>query len=236
MSFDILDMVTQMGLTAKIVVVILLLMSIWAVTVTIERWLFYSKARKQSLAFAKLVTGYLKQDNLQGAIDSAKKFKHSHLARVVSAGLYEFKHDVESGGAGVKGHDMIEAAERAIEREALMTTADMKKSLSGLATIGATAPFVGLFGTVVGIINAFRGMALTGSGGIGAVSAGIAEALITTALGLLVAIPAVWMYNYFMNKIDRFQVEMSNSASELIDYFIKRRAAGVTLSVRSSTD
>jgi len=114
-----------------------------------------------------------------------------------------------------------------------MTTADMKKSLSGLATIGATAPFVGLFGTVVGIINAFRGMALTGSGGIGAVSAGIAEALITTALGLLVAIPAVWMYNYFMNKIDRFQVEMSNIASELIDYFIKRRAAGAELSVRA---
>ena len=86
-------------------------------------------------------------------------------------------------------------------------------------------PFVGLFGTVVGIINAFQGMALTGSGGIGAVSAGIAEALVTTALGLLVAIPAVWVYNYFMNKIDRFQVEMSNSASELLDYFIKRRGA-----------
>ena len=123
---------------------------------------------------------------------------------------------------------MIEAAERAIEREALMTTADMKKGLSGLATIGTTAPFIGLFGTVIGIINAFRGMALTGSGGIAAVSAGIAEALVTTALGLFVAIPAVWLFNIFMNKIERFQVEMSNSASELIDYFIKRRGAGST--------
>ena len=230
MNLSIMEMIKTMGLTAKIVVLVLLIMSVWAVTVTIERFLFYRKARKQSLAFARLVTGHLKQDKLQDAIDSAKKFKHSHLARVVSAGLYEFKHDVETGGAAVSGHDMIEAAERAIEREALMTTADMKKSLSGLATIGATAPFVGLFGTVVGIINAFTGMALTGSGGIGAVSAGIAEALVVTALGLLVAIPAVWMYNYFMNKIDRFQVEMSNSASELIDYFIKRRAAGVQLS------
>ena len=86
-------------------------------------------------------------------------------------------------------------------------------------------PFIGLFGTVIGIINAFRGMALTGSGGIAAVSTGIAEALITTALGLFVAIPAVWLFNIFMNKIERFQVEMSNSASELLDYFIKRRGA-----------
>ena len=120
---------------------------------------------------------------------------------------------------------MIEAAERAIERETLVTTADMKKGLSGLATIGTTAPFIGLFGTVIGIINAFRGMALTGSGGIAAVSTGIAEALVTTALGLFVAIPAVWMFNIFMNKIERFQVEMSNSSNELIDYFIKRRGA-----------
>ena len=125
---------------------------------------------------------------------------------------------------------MIEAAERAIEREALVTTADMKKGLSGLATIGTTAPFIGLFGTVIGIINSFRGMALTGSGGIAAVSAGIAEALVTTALGLFVAIPAVWMFNIFMNNIERFQVEMSNSANELIDYFIKRRGAGAQLS------
>jgi biopolymer transport protein ExbB/biopolymer transport protein TolQ len=148
--------------------------------------------------------------------------------------LYEFQHDVTSGSANIVGHDPIEAAERAIEREALMTTADMRRGLSGLATIGTTAPFIGLFGTVIGIINAFRGMAMTGSGGIAAVSTGIAEALVTTALGLFVAIPAVWLFNIFTNKIERFQVEMSNSASELIDYFIKRRGAGVNLSMRAS--
>jgi biopolymer transport protein ExbB/TolQ len=180
------------------------------------------------------VTLHLKQDKLQEAIDSSKKYKQSHLARVVSAGLYEFQHDVTTGSANIVGHDPIEAAERAIEREALMTTADMRKGLSGLATIGTTAPFIGLFGTVIGIINAFRGMAMSGSGGIAAVSTGIAEALVTTALGLFVAIPAVWLFNIFTNKIERFQVEMSNSASELIDYFIKRRGAGVNLSVRAS--
>ena len=123
------------------------------------------------------------------------------------------------------GHDPIEAAERAIEREALITTADMKKGLSGLATIGTTAPFIGLFGTVIGIINAFRGMALSGSGGIGAVSAGIAEALVTTALGLCVAIPAVWLFNYLhRTRSSASRSRCPTRASELIDYFIKQQA------------
>jgi biopolymer transport protein ExbB/TolQ len=234
MSFDPVELWHTMTGLAKGVCVLLIIMSVYSLTVAIERWIFFQKAKKQSLAFAKLVTLHLKQDKLQEAIDSSKKYKQSHLARVVSAGLYEFSHDLTSGTANIVGHDPIEAAERAIEREALMTTADMRKGLSGLATIGTTAPFIGLFGTVIGIINAFRGMAMSGSGGIAAVSTGIAEALVTTALGLFVAIPAVWLFNIFTNKIERFQVEMSNSASELIDYFIKRRGAGVNLSMPAS--
>jgi biopolymer transport protein ExbB len=234
MSFDPVELWHTMTPLAKGDAVLLIIMSVYSLTVAIERWIFFSKAKKQSLAFAKLVTLHLKQDKLQEAIDSSKKYKQSHLARVVSAGLYEFQHDVTSGSANIVGHDPIEAAERAIERESLMATADMRRGLSGLATIGTTAPFIGLFGTVIGIINAFRGMAMTGSGGIAAVSTGIAEALVTTALGLFVAIPAVWLFNIFTNKIERFQVEMSNSASELIDYFIKRRGAGVNLSMRAS--
>ena len=234
MSFNPIELWGKMTIVAQGVVVILIIMSIYSLTIAFERFLYYRKARNQSVAYAKMVTSFLKQDKLQDAIDASKKFKNSHVARVLSAGLYEFSHDIKTGGANVKGHDMIEAAERAIEREALVTTADMKKGLSGLATIGTTAPFIGLFGTVIGIINAFRGMALTGSGGIAAVSAGISEALVTTALGLFVAIPAVWMFNIFMNNIERFQVEMSNSSNELIDYFIKRRGAGVNLSARAS--
>ena len=101
---------------------------------------------------------------------------------------------------------------------------DLKKGVNSLATIGTTAPFVGLLGTVVGVINAFTGIAATGSGGIGAVSAGIAEALVETALGLVVAIPAVWFYNYLTGRLDYFNVEMDNSSSELVDYFIKKTA------------
>jgi len=229
MSFDIQHIWQSMTIINKGVIFILILMSIYSVTVTIERFLFFSKARKQSLAFARGVSGFLKSDNLQGAIDSSKKFPHSHVARVVAAGMLEFKNDADAGGGGVVGHDMIEAAERAIERESLLVSADFKRGLAGLATIGSIAVFIGLFGTVIGIINAFSGMAMTGSGGIGAVSAGIAEALIATATGLVVAIFAVWMFNVFLNKIERFQIEMTNATSEIIDYFIKRRAAGVTL-------
>jgi biopolymer transport protein ExbB len=100
--------------------------------------------------------------------------------------------------------------------------AELKRGVSTLATIGSTAPFVGLFGTVVGIINAFKGISTEKSTGLGAVAGGISEALVTTAVGLFVAIPAVWMFNYFTGRIDAFDVEMGNSSSELIDYFLKR--------------
>ena len=100
--------------------------------------------------------------------------------------------------------------------------AELKRGVSSLATIGSTAPFVGLFGTVVGIINAFKGISTQKSTGLGAVAGGISEALVTTAVGLFVAIPAVWMFNYFTNRVEAFDVEMGNSSSELIDYFLKR--------------
>jgi biopolymer transport protein ExbB/biopolymer transport protein TolQ len=118
--------------------------------------------------------------------------------------------------------DTVDTVRRAIQRASALTGSDLKKMVSSLATIGATAPFVGLLGTVVGVINAFQGIATTGSGGIGAVSAGIAEALVETALGLLVAIPAVWFYNYLTSRIEYFNVEMDNSSSEMVDFFIKK--------------
>jgi len=210
----------SMGIIAKLVVFILAILSVYSLTLSGERYWRYRAAKKQSLQFALLTTQYLKQDRPQDAIAASKKFKQSHLAKVVAAGLLEFM--VEEQSSPLTGYDVIEAARRAIERATLMTTADFKRGLGGLATIGATAPFIGLFGTVVGIINAFQGMAITGSGGLGAVSAGIAEALVTTALGLFVAIPAVWLYNYLLNQVERFQVEMANSSSELVDFFIKK--------------
>src|SRR5207237_1418645 len=211
-SFSLLGMWNSMNWLARGVVIVLAIMSIWSLTIAIERLWRFQNAKKQSLQVALGVTPLLKQHKLEEAIRLAsdKKYRHSHLARVLRAGLTEFHY--ESSQTLPDDFDIVESGKRAIERESLMTTAEMKKGLGNLATISTTAPFVGLFGTVAGIIHAFQGMALTGSGGLGAVSAGIAEALVTTAFGLFVAIPAVWLYNYFLNKVDRFQVELCNSS------------------------
>jgi biopolymer transport protein ExbB/TolQ len=212
----------NMSLINKGVVIILILLSVWSLYVCVERWLLFRKARKQSLEFARLATDHLKHDRPKAAIDAAMKYPQSHLARVVAAGLQSFEY--ESTTSPLAHEEIVEAAGRAVERAALLTTSDFKRGIGGLATIATLTPFIGLFGTVIGIIKAFTGMALTGSGGIGAVSAGIAEALVSTAFGLGVAIPAAWMFNYFTNQLERLQVEMSNSASELIDFFMKQRS------------
>ena len=223
-SFSLLGMLQSMNWVAKGVVLVLALMSIWSLTIAIERIWRFQRAKRESLTIARLVTPLLAQHKLREAIalTADKNYRHSHLARVLRAGLTEFEY--ETTQSLPEDFDIVASGQRAIERETLMTTAEMKKGLGNLATISTTAPFVGLFGTVAGIIHAFQGMALTGSGGLGAVSAGIAEALVTTAFGLFVAIPAVWMYNYFLNKVERFNVEMSNSSSQLVDYFIKNEA------------
>jgi len=223
-SFSLIGMWDSMTWMGKSVVIVLMLMSIWSLTIAGERLWRFQKAKRESLQVALGVTPLLKQHKLAEAISFTKdkRFRHSHLARVLAAGLTEFQY--ETSETLPPDFDIVASARRAIERETLMTTAEMKKGLGNLATISTTAPFVGLFGTVIGIINAFRGMALSGSGGLGAVSAGIAEALATTAFGLFVAVPAVWMYNYFLNKVERFQVEMNNSSSQLVDYFIKNEA------------
>ena len=230
MDFSPMHLWESMTWIAQGVAIILVVCSVFSLYVTIERALFFKKAKKQSLDFAKQATAALAKDQIQQAVDVAKKFTASHLARVTRAGLIEFQLD-SVRSSGLSGQDLVEAARRAIERETLITYSDFKKGVGTLATIATTAPFIGLFGTVVGIINAFRGMS-SGAGGIAAVSGGIAEALVTTALGLFVAIPAAWMFNYFTNVLERFSVEMSNSSSELIDFFIKKHGGSDAVGVR----
>jgi biopolymer transport protein ExbB/biopolymer transport protein TolQ len=209
----------QMGIPAKLVVVGLFIQSAWSIGVMIDRLLAYSAARKQSRQFAPAVAGALREGKLDEAIKIADRYKKSHLAKVVVAGLQEFQaHQVSSEISG----EEIEASKRALDRAEAIVHAELKRGVAGLATIGSTAPFVGLFGTVVGIINAFKGISTEKSTGLGAVAGGISEALVATAIGLFVAIPAVWMFNYFTGKIEAFDVEMGNSSSELIDYFLKR--------------
>jgi biopolymer transport protein ExbB/biopolymer transport protein TolQ len=222
-GFDLPHLWSQMGLLAKCVVILMFIMSAYSIGVMIDRLLAYSAARKQSRQFAPAVAGALREGKLEEAVKIADRYKKSHLAKVVVAGLQEFQaHQISSEIPG----EEIEASKRALDRAEAIVHAELKRGVSGLATIGSTAPFVGLFGTVAGIINAFRGISTQKSAGLGAVAGGISEALVTTAIGLFVAIPAVWMYNYFTNKIEAFDVEMGNSSSELIDYFLKRSQQG----------
>jgi biopolymer transport protein ExbB len=217
-GFDPLSMWNQMTVLGKSVVICLFVMSAWSIGVMIDRFIAFNAARGQSRHFAPAVAGALREGKLDEAIKIADRYKKSHLAKVVVAGLQEFRAQQEGDLPG----EEIEASKRALDRSEAIVHAELKRGISSLATIGSTAPFVGLFGTVIGIINAFRGIASEKSAGLGAVSAGISEALVTTAVGLFVAIPAVWMFNYFNSKLEAFDVEMGNSSSELIDYFIKR--------------
>ncbi len=221
-GWDIRHLWTQMGGLAKAVVIVMFLMSAWSIGVMIDRLMAFNAARKQSRAFAPAVAGALREGKLDEAIKIADRYKKSHLAKVVVAGLQEFQ--AHQGGTQISGEE-IEASRRALERSEAIVHAELKRGVSALATIGSTAPFVGLFGTVVGNINAFKVMAASKSPGIGAIAGGISEALVTTALGLFVAVPAVWMYNYFTGRVDAFDVEMGNSSSELLDYFVKRSEA-----------
>ena len=218
-GFDMRSMWAQMGVPAKLVVVVLFIMSAWSIGVMIDRVLAYNAARKQSRLFAPAVAGALREGKLEEAIKIADRYKKSHLAKVVVAGLQEFKAHRDS--AEISGEE-IESSRRALERAEAIVHAELKRGVTALATIGSSAPFVGLFGTVVGIINAFKGISTEKSTGLGAVAGGISEALVATALGLFVAIPAVWAFNYFTTKLETFDVEMGNSSSELIDYFLKR--------------
>jgi biopolymer transport protein ExbB len=217
-DWNLVGMLHAMSVTAKGVVVMLLLMSAISIGLAVERGLRYSVARNQSRAFAQQVTPVLEEGKLDEAISIAVRNRKSPIASIVATGLEEFR----SASPHASSTEMIDAAERGLDRSVATIHAELKRGLSGLATIGSTAPFVGLFGTVVGIMNAFRASAPVKAAGIQSVASGISEALVTTALGLLVAVPAVWCYNYFTTKVENFDVEMENSSMELVSYLVRR--------------
>ena len=220
---DLIVLVEEMGVPVRILMLLLLVMSMWSVGVFFERVFTFTQATKQSKMFAPQVAKHLKNSQLKDAIavSQAKTYRYSHLSKVVLAGLQEYQFQKDSG-VELDKDDVVDGVRRAIQRAAALTSADLKKGMGALATIGSTAVFVGLLATTLGVINAFQGIATTGSGGLGAVSGGISEALVGTAVGLFVAIPAVWFYNYLTGKVEYFNVEMDNSSSELVDYFIKK--------------
>lgn len=220
MSFELSSMWASMGALPRLVVIIILFMSVYAIAIGVERLIVFNKAKKQSQILLRLMSKLWQEGKIDESIKlcSDKKFKNSHLAKVLVAGLNELQYQADSKAPF---SEQIEAAKRAVERATIKGILEFKRGINALATIGSTGPFVGLFGTVFGIITAFQGIAISGSGGLGSTAQGIAEALITTGAGIGVAVIAVWFFNFLLNKIDVFTGEMANASSELIDHFIK---------------
>ena len=223
MSFNPFELWQSMGILARIVVILLLGMSVYSLWVMIDRFMVFTRARRYSLAFVLGLRERMQKKDLEGATKLAKAEPQSPISRVIGEALTEYHDGMEAmRAAGDElDFDVVDAVNRAIDRVKEREIANLKKGLGGLASISSAAPFIGLFGTVVGIINAFRSMAASGQGGLGAVSAGIAEALFTTAVGLVVAIPAVMAFNYFTNSIEAFVVDMNDVSSELITYVLR---------------
>jgi biopolymer transport protein ExbB/TolQ len=209
-----------MGLFAKLVVITMGVMSVASLLVMFERIVVYMRSGSESVQFAEKMAKLLSGGDLAAAAGAGLNKNVGHLGRTINAGLTAFKL------APANAKDVaVDSVARALERQAAREVQSFKRGLGVLATVGSTAPFIGLLGTTMGIVNSFQQMANSGSGGLGTVSAGIAEALITTAFGLLVAIPAVWFYNYFTTKIENLSVEMTYASKELIDQLIKNVGA-----------
>jgi biopolymer transport protein ExbB/TolQ len=224
-SFDLINMIKAIEGFGVVVAGLLGLMSIYSLGVMAERLVTYARAGKASRQFAETLRDMLPAGKFGEAVELSKTLHRGHLPKVLGLAIDEYRRGVEAlrtkGPNDVGDFDVIAAVNRAVERSSLRTVNDLRRGLGSLATIGSTAPFVGLLGTVWGIIKAFQNMAATGSGGLGTVSGAIAEALVNTAFGLLVAIPAVMMFNYLTNRVEDMQVDITDSATELVDFFMK---------------
>jgi biopolymer transport protein ExbB/TolQ len=212
MQFTLSELWAHMGLFARMIVGVMGIMSLASLFVASERLLTFRKAKNSSRAFLIELAPLLMRRDIAAAAAMPLEGESGYVGRVLSAGLKAYRVSPKDDA------DLsFELVARALERQTERETQNMKRGQSLLATVSSTAPFVGLLGTVMGIVNSFQQMAASGSGGLGTVSAGISEALVTTAFGLLVAIPAVMIYNYFQSVMEAVTVDISESANELLD-------------------
>ncbi len=221
MPFSLIKVWHEAGPIGTGVFVLLIIMSVYSLGLVVERLLRYHKARAASRRYVGVLREALEAADLQRAVASAAEHRESPVAQVVGAGLKEYVAGVEQLAAGRRGIDLVEALDRSLERVRERQISLLKRGLSGLATIGSTAPFVGLFGTVVGIIKAFTSMSTTGSGGLGAVSGDIAEALVATGLGLFVAIPAVALFNLLSSRVEEMVVDVNDVSGEVVAFVLR---------------
>jgi len=212
------ELLGHVGLFGGAVMVCLALLSVFSVGMIVDKQRRFRSASGQSEKFKPEFKKFLHGGDIQDLIQAGRLHQNSHVAQVVSAGIIEYDGVRQSGRDPVASLELVTSALRDSMSGTLI---ELKRGLGFLATIGSTAPFIGLFGTVVGIINAFRSIAATGSGGMSVVSGGIAEALVSTALGIFVAIPAVVAFNHFTGKIETFHVEMNRGSTQLVNCLFK---------------
>ena len=220
MQMSLTDLWAHMGWFAKGIAFTLILMSIISVSVAVTKWFRFRRMARATAAFAPQFSTALEVGDVAGALALTDQYQKSHVARVLGESLREVAPLLDNPDVAGAA---ITSAERSIEREQFLLANELKSGLGLLATVGATAPFVGLLGTTMGIVNAFQGMS-AGGAGLEAITAGIAEALITTAVGLLVAIPAVWLYNYFSARLETLFSELAYAGREMIDWMMTREA------------
>lgn len=211
MSFSPIHIWASMGLLSKVIASILLLMATMVVAVYVERHLALVRAKSETRKFLRAVVPFLESTEYMKAVTVAETHKLSPFGRLMAPVLRKLSSTEE------KNLSRVEVARREAERQKESVGEDLRRGMNVLASVGSVAPFVGLLGTVVGIITAFQGIASTGSGGLGAVSAGIAEALVETALGLMVAIPSVLFFNQLNTKINAVETELARRTGELLD-------------------
>jgi len=212
MNLTLIDLWAHMGLGARLITVTMLAMSVASIVVVVERITVLSRSRRQSLAYAARLASVLEAGDVDRAAAELSDERGGHLGRVLQAALRTYRTCPKSDEDFT-----FESVARVLERQAQREVHDMKRGVAVLANVASMAPFVGLLGTVLGIVNAFGSMAKSGAGGLANVSEGISEALVTTALGLLVAIPSIGAYNGMVAWIEARAVDISEASNELLD-------------------
>ncbi len=220
--FDLVKILSHMGLPAKVITFTLLAMAVASLAIFLERLFTFWRSRATSKTFASRARQLLDGETPEQLVGAADATKGSHLAKLLSSGMKTFQNFEQKGGKLAP----IEATRRELARKNEALAADVRRGMSVLASVGSIAPFVGLLGTVVGIIEAFQGIAREGSGGLGAVSAGISEALVVTAFGLMVAIPAVIFYNLLATQSDAILRNLEQAKGEFLDFLENRFGKG----------
>jgi biopolymer transport protein ExbB/TolQ len=214
MELDLVQIWTNMGSLVRAVVVFLTIQALACIAVTIDRLILLATSSRRSRRFAREAGSLLAKGDYERALSIAKKHEGSHLASFVATGLGTFMERVRDGHAREKAAQL---ANRALERKGENLSASLNRGMNVLASVGSTAPFVGLLGTVLGILHAFELIAQEGSGGLGTIGAAIGESLVVTGYGLMVAIPAVLVFNGLSGRIAKYESGLANAGSELVD-------------------